>query len=80
MSLYNECTKRIGRFNSTIPMTVGTLIYRMDEGMIDLDPPYQREVVWTQNQMRSFVETLWMDYPVPMIFMARQAAHGEARQ
>ena len=57
-------------------MTVGTLIYRMDEGMIDLDPPYQREVVWTQNQMRSFVETLWMDYPVPMIFMARQAAHG----
>src|SRR5215204_3933819 len=36
---------------------------------IDLDPPYQRRSVWTLNDRRFFLDTIFNGFPSPAIFL-----------
>lgn len=38
-------------------------------GLLDLNPPYQRRSVWNQQYREYFIETVLLDYPVPIIFL-----------
>ncbi len=38
-------------------------------GLLDLDPPYQRRSVWNQSYREYFIETVLLDFPVPIIFL-----------
>lgn len=48
-------------------------------GLINMDPPYQRRTVWSDEYRRDFIDTILRGYPVPEIFLYRQiTASGEA--
>ncbi len=36
---------------------------------LDLDPPYQRRSVWTPRDRRSFMDTVFKNYPSPPIYL-----------
>lgn len=38
-------------------------------GQLDLDPPYQRRSVWTPRDRRSFMDTVFKNYPSPPIYL-----------
>ena len=38
-------------------------------GQLDLDPPYQRRSVWTLNDRRFFLDTIFRHFPCPAIFL-----------
>lgn len=38
-------------------------------GLLDLDPPYQRRSVWNQTYREYFIETVLLDFPIPIIFL-----------
>lgn len=38
-------------------------------GQLDLDPPYQRRSVWTLNDRRFFLDTIFKHFPCPAIFL-----------
>ena len=40
-----------------------------DKGQLNLDPPYQRRSVWSPNDKRFFVDTIFNNYPAPPIFL-----------
>src|SRR5262245_16123769 len=41
-------------------------------GLLDLDPPYQRRSVWSQNFKDYFVDTVLLNFPAPAIFLYEQ--------
>ncbi|KAH9940454.1 uncharacterized protein BXZ73DRAFT_42719 [Epithele typhae] len=40
------------------------------EGLIDLNPPYQREVVWPEPKQVKLVDSLWRNFYVPPVVFA----------
>lgn len=49
-------------------------------GQLNLDPPYQRRSVWTANDRRFFLDTLFRNYPSPAIFLHKEIQpNGAAR-
>ena len=40
-----------------------------EKGQLNLDPPYQRRSVWSPNDKRFFVDTIFNNYPAPPIFL-----------
>jgi hypothetical protein len=40
-----------------------------DYGQLDLNPPYQRRSVWTLNDRRFFLDTVFKHFPCPAIFL-----------
>ncbi|KAI0743368.1 hypothetical protein C8Q80DRAFT_1220396 [Daedaleopsis nitida] len=52
-----------------------TLIH---EGAIDLNPPYQREVVWSEAKQCQLLDSIWRNYYVPpIVFTVYKDADGE---
>jgi hypothetical protein len=49
--------------------TVSWLFDLFDRKRIDLDPPYQRKSVWTQQFKNYFIDTVLLNYPAPAIFL-----------
>jgi len=48
-------------------------------GLLDLDPPYQRRSVWTQDYRDYFIDTILLNYPAPAIFLFEEtSADGKA--
>jgi hypothetical protein len=45
------------------------LIEQSRRGQLDLDPPYQRRSVWTPRDRRSFMDTVFKNYPSPPIYL-----------
>ncbi|MER8719807.1 DUF262 domain-containing protein [Mesorhizobium sp. M0999] len=46
---------------------------------LNLDPPYQRRSVWTANDRRFFLDTIFRNYPSPAIFLHKEIeANGTA--
>lgn len=43
-----------------------------DYGQLDLDPPYQRRSVWTLNDRRFFLDTVFKNFPCPAIFLYKK--------
>lgn len=50
--------------------TIGVLVDLLRRGKIDLQPNYQRRVAWDEKKMSLFIETLFLNLPVPQIVMA----------
>ena len=40
-----------------------------EKSQLNLDPPYQRRSVWSPNDKRYFVDTIFNNYPAPPIFL-----------
>ncbi|KAL5418227.1 hypothetical protein PMIN03_001206 [Paraphaeosphaeria minitans] len=49
------------------------LIKAMDGNIIDINPEYQREVVWTADRMSQLIDSLMENYYIPPIIFNRQA-------
>lgn len=45
-------------------------------GRIELNPPYQRKSVWTTNDRRFFLDTIFRNYPCPPIFIHKTIDDG----
>lgn len=50
--------------------TVSVLVDLLKRGKIDLQPNYQRRVAWDERRMSRFIESLFMNLPVPQIVLA----------
>lgn len=49
-------------------------------GQLNLDPPYQRRSVWTINDRRFFLDTIFRNFPSPAIFLHKEIGpNGAAR-
>lgn len=49
--------------------TISWLFDLYDRERVDLDPPYQRKSVWTQQFKDYFIDTVLLNYPAPAIFL-----------
>lgn len=49
-------------------VTIGKLMKKVSRGEIDLNPSYQRNIVWKLSHKRDLIETLQDGLPVPLIF------------
>ncbi len=47
-------------------------------GQLDLDPPYQRRSVWTANDRRFFLDTIFRNFPSPAIFLHKHISEAGA--
>ncbi|PPQ98551.1 hypothetical protein CVT24_004042 [Panaeolus cyanescens] len=48
------------------------------EGFIDLNPPYQREVVWPESKQSGLIDSLFRNFYIPpVVFAVRPDAEGE---
>ncbi|MFE6971422.1 DUF262 domain-containing protein [Isoptericola sp. NPDC057653] len=70
---------------ATVNRIVGTqdlswLLEQHRRGQLDLDPPYQRRSVWTPRDRRSFMDTVFKNYPSPAVFLHKtiDLATGES--
>ncbi len=54
---------------STKPMSLDTLIKRMEEGEIDLSPDFQRSEVWDTKAKSRLIESLLIRIPLPAFYM-----------
>jgi len=46
---------------------------------LDLDPSYQRRSVWTLKDKQFFLDTIFMDYPCPAIFLHKTTSEDGAQ-
>jgi hypothetical protein len=46
-------------------------------GQLNLDPPYQRKSVWTPKDQKSFLDTIFRNYPCPAIFLHKEISEGK---
>ncbi|KAI0081309.1 hypothetical protein K474DRAFT_1656814 [Panus rudis PR-1116 ss-1] len=49
--------------------TTQQLHYLVHEGFIDLSPPYQRDVVWTEGKQMKLLDSIYRNFYVPPIVM-----------
>jgi hypothetical protein len=60
------------------PQDVTWFLDLYDRGRLDLDPPYQRKSVWSINDRRYFLNTIFNNFPTPAIFLHRTIADAKA--
>ncbi len=46
-------------------------------GRLDLNPPYQRRSIWSNNDRRFFLDTIFRNYPCPAIFIHKSSDKEE---
>lgn len=51
---------------------IGYLINAMKNDEIDVNPEYQREVVWTADRMSQLIDSLMENFYIPPIILNRQ--------
>ncbi|KAF1941986.1 hypothetical protein EJ02DRAFT_454652 [Clathrospora elynae] len=49
--------------------SLASLIMDLESGVIDVDPEYQREVVWTADRMTGLINSLMENYYIPPIIL-----------
>lgn len=58
----------------TFTRAVHELVSNADEGRLDVNPPYQRASVWTEDQRRALIRSFLVGLPIPaLIINARWA-------
>jgi len=57
--------------------SLGDLHRDIHQGLIDLSPPYQRDVVWPDAKQVMLVDSLWRNYHIPPIIFAVVEDDGE---
>lgn len=50
--------------------TIGNLYNDWQNGVLDIQPSFQRKFVWTHKHQESFIETILHGYPFPEIYVA----------
>lgn len=58
------------------PQDVSWFIDLSERGRLDLDPPYQRRSVWSINDRRYFLDTIFSNLPTPALFIHRTMDGG----
>ena len=48
---------------------VGTIMGRIGEGLIDLDPPWQRKRVWSESKQRKLIRSVILGLPLPSFIL-----------
>lgn len=72
-----QTTVPIGRVPiSTFNRRADALVQQVQDGTIDLDPPYQRGTVWTQDQRVALVRSLLAGLPIPSLILNMRPDHG----
>ncbi|CAN9447597.1 unnamed protein product [Alternaria sp. RS040] len=56
--------------------SLANLIKELDSGVIDVDPEYQREVVWTAERMTGLINSLMENYYIPPIILNKKRSAG----
>ncbi|ORY18699.1 hypothetical protein BCR34DRAFT_660057 [Clohesyomyces aquaticus] len=56
----------------TVMRTLGDLVAALDAGSIDVNPDYQREVVWTAERMSGLINSLMENYYIPPIILNKK--------
>ncbi|MEV7675027.1 DUF262 domain-containing protein [Streptomyces sp. NPDC088752] len=69
---------------NALNMNVGSLVNWVRQGMVNFDPPYQRQPVWGLRRRRRLIKSLLMGLPVGVITVnrrdnARFRAEGHVR-
>ncbi|EIN04183.1 hypothetical protein PUNSTDRAFT_116641 [Punctularia strigosozonata HHB-11173 SS5] len=54
----------------TVQYTAKSLYDQIMDGSIDLDPEYQRDVVWTENKQSGLIDSILRNYYIPPIIFA----------
>ncbi|KAG9185179.1 hypothetical protein G6011_07723 [Alternaria panax] len=56
--------------------SLASLMKELDSGVIDVDPEYQREVVWTAERMAGLINSLMENYYIPPIILNKKRNAG----
>jgi len=54
----------------TKPITMDTVLRRLEQGSIILNPDFQRNEVWTQEKKCRLIESLMLKIPLPMFYVS----------
>ena len=54
----------------TKPITMETLMRRLQQGTITLNPDFQRQEVWDQKRKSQLIESLLLKIPIPMFYVS----------
>jgi hypothetical protein len=60
------------------PQDVTWFLDLYEREKLDLDPPYQRKSVWSINDRRYFLNTIFSGFPTPALFVHRTMEDGKA--
>jgi hypothetical protein len=52
--------------------TIQDLVGLFERGQLNLDPGFQRDSVWQPNDRKKLIETIFLHYPIPSIFLYKQ--------
>lgn len=52
-------------------VSIQTLMEWIETDMINLNPEYQRDVVWNSNQKRKFIDTILLQFPFPSVTLLK---------
>lgn len=54
----------------TKPITMETLLRRLEQGSIKLNPDFQRNEVWSDDRKSQLIESLLLKIPIPMFYVS----------
>jgi hypothetical protein len=58
-------------------MTIQQLVHLFEHEQLNLEPGFQRRSVWNVKDRQSLIQSIFMNYPLPSIFLYKnQDAHG----
>ena len=60
------------------PQDVSWFLDLAERDRLDLEPPYQRRSVWSINDRRYFLSTIFNNFPTPALFLHRTMENGRA--
>ena len=53
-------------------MTIQQLMNHFEHRQLNLEPGFQRNSVWSPNDRRALVESIFLNYPIPSIFLYKR--------
>ena len=60
--------------STTRPRTIQSLMDLIDNGVIDINPEYQRGVVWTKDRQSGLIDSIMEDYYVPPLIFNKKSS------
>lgn len=58
------------------PQDISWFLDENQSKRLNLDPPYQRRSAWTTKDRRTFLDTIFRNYPCPAIFLHKEIRDG----
>jgi len=57
--------------------TVTDLVNLYEDGLLNLEPGFQRQSVWNERDRAKLIDSILRNYPLPAVFLYRRQADGE---